>query len=159
MDDRDVKVLPSVLDRLLDDDPDQPREPLPSASKLREILRAAIRRDVENFFNTRLRCTPIPEGLTSVKGSIVDFGVPDLVGRNFATLNRRRKFLRELEDLLRAAEPRFKSVHVLASDDDRTLDRTLHFRIEAVMYAEPAPEKISMDSELEPVLRTFQVRL
>ena len=159
MRDRDVRVLPSVLDRLLDDDPDQVREPVPSVGKLRQILRDAIRRDVESFFNTRRRCTEVPEAFENVAGTIIDYGVPDLVGRNFASLTRRRKFLREIEELLRAAEPRFQSVHVLASSDDSPHDRTLSFRIEAVMYAEPAPEKIAMDSELEPVLRTFQVRL
>ena len=37
-------------------------------------------------------------------------------------------------------------------------DRTLRFRIEALMYADPAPEPIVLDSVLEPVSRNFSVR-
>lgn len=36
-------------------------------------------------------------------------------------------------------------------------DRTIRFRIEALMYAEPAPEQMIYDSVIDPVTRDFSV--
>ncbi len=37
-------------------------------------------------------------------------------------------------------------------------DRSLRFRIDALLQAEPAPEPIAFDSVLEPVSRSVEIR-
>jgi type VI secretion system protein ImpF len=59
--------------------------------------------------------------------------------------------------LLRRFEPRFKRVSVSLVDASDNLDRTLRFRIDALIYAEPDLEPIRFDSMLEPVHRRFSV--
>ena len=41
--------------------------------------------------------------------------------------------------------------------EDSAEDRTLRFRVEALMYAEPAPERVSFDSMLDPTSQSFSV--
>lgn len=157
--DRDRRVLPSILDRLLDDDPDQPLDPPRSADQLHRALRDAIRRDVEAFFNTRRSAVPMLEEFEDLEGTILDYGVPDFVGKNLASPRRRQEFLRELEALLRRHEPRFKTLSVVPLGNADTAQRSLRFRIDAVVFAEPAPENLQFNSRLEPISRSFSVSL
>ena len=59
----------------------------------------------------------------------------------FRTIERRISFF---------LKPRFLSISVVPLENESYLDRTLRFRIEAVMYAYPAPEPIVFDSEMDP---------
>ncbi|HMU66506.1 MAG TPA: GPW/gp25 family protein, partial [Cellvibrionaceae bacterium] len=66
-------------------------------------------------------------------------------------------FIKNIEFIIRTFEPRFKNVRVQFIDNEDKTDRTLRFRIDALMYADPAPEEVIFDSILEPVLRTVSV--
>lgn len=151
-------IVASVLDRLLDDDPDVSTEPARGSRPLLRDLRASVRRDMENLLNTRLRPLSWPADLAELDRSLLAYGVPDMTGANLASKRAREEFLRLIEDVLRKGEPRFKTVKVIPLGDDEPLDRTLRFRIEALLHAEPAPEPVTFDSMLEPVSRTFEIR-
>jgi type VI secretion system protein ImpF len=151
-------ILLSVLDRLLDDDPERPAELPLRGPALHRVAREAIRRDVEQFFNTRRRCVPMPEEYSELKDSLLDYGVPDLVGRNLANHKRRQLFLRELESFLRNHDRRFKSIKISPVGSVNNPERMLHFRIDAVLHAEPAPETMVFDSRIEPVSKTFEIK-
>lgn len=153
---RDVPVLPSVLDRLIDDEPENQREAPLTSARVLELLRRSIQRDVENLLNTRRRCEEIPERL---EGTLAGYGVPDLVGTDLGSARNRRRFLRELERLLALHEPRFRSVKIKTKEGTNVTNRSLQFEIEAVVKAEPAPENISLSSSIEPVTRTINVRV
>ena len=43
----------SVLDRLIDNEPDVSTEVIPDDSQLLRVIQGAIRRDLENLLNTR----------------------------------------------------------------------------------------------------------
>ena len=66
--------------------------------------------------------------------------------------------MRVIESVIRRYEPRFKSVRATLLDNVEPLDRTLRFRIDAVVYAEPAPENLTFDSSLEPVTGNVEVK-
>ncbi len=152
-------LLLSVLDRLIDDSPEASREaPLGEAQFEREF-RAAIRRDVESLLNTRVRFLAAPQELTELRRSSYEYGAPDFSGANLATRKRRTEHLKMIEAALKAHEPRFKTVKVVAIDDSDRTDRTLHFRIEAMVHAEPAPESLTLDSRVDPLTRSFHVRI
>jgi len=53
-------LVPSVLDRLLDDDPGVSREPARNRHQVLRELKQAVRRDLENLLNTRVRCQAGP---------------------------------------------------------------------------------------------------
>jgi len=149
----------SLLDRLTDEEPDRDQELPLTGKKLERVLREAIRRDIEGFLNTRRRCLPMPAGLDAATGTVVDYGVPDFFGRVLSTDRRRKQFLRSIEECLRQHEPRFKSVRLEMVEGVDEAQRSFHFRIDAVVYADPAPESLQFDSRVEPVSRTFQVKV
>ena len=148
----------SVLDRLLDDDPEVRTEPPRSARQSLRDLKASLRRDLENLLNTRQRARPWPKALDQLDRSLLAYGVVDLTGANLASESSRREFVRSLEAAIRRCEPRFKSVKLALADDSDPVARTMRFRIEAVVNADPVPEAIVFDSELELITRTFELK-
>jgi type VI secretion system protein ImpF len=155
----DRPLLPSVIDRLIDDEPEIKTEPPESAHQVLRELRLAVRRDLENLLNARQRALSWPPGLAALDRSAMNYGIPDFTGKSLLSIDARNEFLRSIERIVRTFEPRFKNVRVLPATDADPRDRTLRFRIEAVLRAEPVPESIVFDSSLEPVSRAFEVSL
>ena len=98
-----------------------------------------------------------PEEFTQLELSLLNYGLPDLATVNIADIEKKRNFTRHLEKILRDYEPRFKTVKVNHIDNKDNTDRTLRFRIDATLYADPAPEVVVFDSVLDPVSRTVNV--
>lgn len=154
----DQPLVPSVLDRLLDAEPHISREAPRGSSQVHRELKLAVRRDLENLLNTRRRCLPWPAGLKELRQSLVNYGIPDFTGTSLGTPDDRQEFCRTLQGLLRQYEPRFKTVSVTLLNNAEPLDRSLRFRIDALLLANPAPEPVVFDSLLEPASGTFIVK-
>ena len=152
-----VAFLPSILDRVLGDSASlASARPRSRAQQLTE-LRNSIRRDLEALLNTHRTCRSPPADLTELERSIQQYGVPDFLSVNAGAIAVREELRRSLEEIIRRFEPRFKSVTVVLLEDAAQPDRTLRFRIDALMYAEPAPEPVSFDSMLDPPSHSFSV--
>jgi type VI secretion system protein ImpF len=154
----DQPLVPSVLDRLLDDDPTVTRETVKTRTQVLRELRQSLRRDLENLLNTRWRCASWPEDLEELEHSLVNYGIPDISGADLGSAQSRDEFAQIVERVLESYEPRFKSVRVTMLPNSGLLDRTLRFRIEALLYAEPAPEPVSFDSTMEPLTGNVEVK-
>lgn len=150
--------MPSVLDRLLDDDPTSSGEKPMTLAKLGSALRDAVRRDLEDLLNTRRRPFPLPAGLDELENSSFEYGIPDFSGANLTSAERRRRYLKGIEEIIRRHEPRLTAVRVLPIDERTPHFRTLHFRIEAVLRAEPAPESVLYDSHVDLLTRSFRIQ-
>ena len=151
--------LPSVLDRLLDDEPEKKGEAAPTLKQLGMALKDAVRRDLEDLLNTRRRPFSLPEGLEELESSSFQFGIPDFSGTNLSSIERRKKYLRRIEEIIRQHEPRFSSVRVVPVDEKKSAERTLHFRIEAVLRTEPLPESVLYDSHVDILTRSFRIKI
>jgi type VI secretion system protein ImpF len=154
----DQPLLPSVLDRLLDDDPGNTREPAPSRDQVLREMKESVRRDLENLLNTRRRLLAWPAELKELNRSMVGYGIPDVSGSALGAAAGREEFCRLLQTMLRQYEPRFKTVEVRPLTNAEPLDRTLRFRIDALLHVDPAPEPVAFDSTLEPGKGGFAVR-
>lgn len=154
----DQPLLPSVLDRLLDDDPTSQREAPKSQNQLLRELKLSVRRDLENLLNTRRRVAGVPAELAGLERSLVAYGLPDITGLDLASAGRRDEFRATIEEVIRKFEPRFTSVRVHLLDNVDQTDRALRFRIDALLRAEPAPEPVVFDTSLEPATGTIQVK-
>ena len=154
----DQPLVPSVLDRLLNDEPDLQRESSKSRNQILREMKQSVRRDLENLLNTRRRCASWPENLTELDRSLVSYGIPDVTGAGLGSDRSRVEFCRTIEAVIRACEPRFKSVKVRPLQNADKLDRTLRFRIDALLIADPAPEPVVFDSALEPGTGNFAVK-
>lgn len=155
--DKKKKLRPSILDRLIDSEPHVQVEADKNKHQQLRELRDSVRRDLENLLNTRYRVVEPPGEFTQLETSVLNYGLPDLATVNIVDLEKKKEFTQNLERILRTYEPRFKTVKVNYQDNKDGTDRTLRFRIDATLYADPAPEVIIFDSILEPVSRTVNV--
>jgi type VI secretion system protein ImpF len=155
----DQPLLPSVLDRLIDDEPTVHREAPKSRNQSLRELKTSVRRDLENLLNTRVRALPWPGELKELKQSLVNYGIPDLTGVSVGSKEDQEKFARTVRDAILMYEPRMLAPRVqfpnFASD---SVERSIRFTIIASLQAEPAPEPIEYDSTLDPTTGTFQVK-
>jgi len=155
--DKKKKLRPSILDRLFDNDPNNNVEIDPDQHQKLKELRNSVRRDLENLLNTRYRMIEPESEYIEIQTSLLNYGLPDLATVNISDKEKRKDFIQHMEMVLIEYEPRFKSVKVRYMENSDTLDRTLRFRIDAALYADPSPEMVVFDSILEPVTRTVNV--
>ncbi len=151
----DTRTSPRIrlplLDRLLDADPDSPREPPLSQSLAIEQLRLAVRRDLEALLNARRRRLPPEPGLTELVLSPIGYGVPDPTAGSFTEEERRTAISREIQATIARFEPRLTNIKVQLRKDERdAVDRVLRLRIEAILRTDPVPEQISFETLVRP---------
>ena len=148
------EYLISAFDRLMDDSPENQTEQPMSPTMIASIQRKSIRRDLEDLLNSKLQFMELSEGLDEVRTSVYHYGIPDLTSINFIKLDSLDQFCQDIEAVIRKFEPRFKSVKVIPhSDSENRVNRTIRFRIDALMISDPAPEAIVFDSVLETTSR------
>jgi type VI secretion system protein ImpF len=151
-------LVTSVLDRLMADDPAATHEVRASDHQILRNVKMAVCRDLENLLNTRWSCRNLRNEFEELKKqSLVNYGIPDITGASLGSVEEREDFCRLLERTIRQYEPRFQSVKLTALDPQPD-DRIFRFRIDAMLIAEPAPEPIVFDSELQPRTGTFAVK-
>jgi type VI secretion system protein ImpF len=155
---KNKKLRPSILDRLFDDEPYNQTEKKLEHHQVLKQLRASIRRDLEFLLNTRFHLIQPSSDLLEVDKSIFNYGLPDLATVNIMDIERRKKFITHLENTLKSFEPRFKSVSVSFVENAESIDRTLRFRIDTMIYADPLPETVVYDSILDSVTRSVSVK-
>jgi type VI secretion system protein ImpF len=153
----DQPLMPSLLDRLLDDEPSNSQEAPKARHQVLRELKQSVRRDLENLLNTRWRCMVWPPNLDEVDLSLINYGIPDFTGINMAAPSERERLRQIIERIVKKFEPRFKSIKVKLLENSDKADRTLRFRIDALLHAEPSPEPVSFDSQLEPLTNDFAV--
>ena len=146
--DNEVRVTPSVLDRLLDFEPELSREPVASRAKSLRQLRQAVRRDLEWLLNTRRVATEIPSDLKEVNRSLANYGLPDFSGVSIENPGEQKRMRREIEETIDTFESRLENV-VVTLEPVRDTERALRFRIDARLKVEPAPEPITFDTVLQ----------
>ncbi len=146
--DHEIRITPSVLDRLIDNDPSMSREaPRTQAQSLAE-LKTSVKRDLEWLLNTRHNGVEIAETLEELNNSMAIYGLPDLASLSVRNPEEQNRLTKSIENALRTFEPRFINVRVSLEPVDNT-DRQLRFRIEAHLDIEPVPEPISFDTVLQ----------
>jgi type VI secretion system protein ImpF len=153
-----ARVQAPLLDRLIDRAPGEQRDPPVSAPDSMVALRNSVRQDLEALLNARRRWRSWPAHLTELATSPIGYGIPDFAAGAFNDAGRREELRLEIEATIRRFETRFLSVRVQLIDTRDRLDTTLRLRIEAVLYAEPAPEAVAFDTLVDPTTDAVVVR-
>jgi type VI secretion system protein ImpF len=148
-----VTARGSILDRLIDDE-DQPK----AQSMGMAELRRAIRRDLEMLLNTRRRCVRWDPSLDLLDNSVFGYGLPDLLALDLADESDREEFMNKVAEIIRKSDPRFREIRTTMLQNTDELDRTLRFRIEAVVKVSPAEEQILFDSVVDPASKNITIR-
>jgi len=146
--DNEVRITPSVLDRLLDFEPRETREAPKSRSTSLRDLRASVRRDLEWLLNTRCQYSFDDDGLDESKRSIAYYGLPDFTGLSIQNQVEQKRLAKAIETAIRYFEPRFLDLKV-SLEPISNVDRQLKFHIEARLDVDPVPEPIAFDTVLQ----------
>jgi len=151
-------LRPSILDRLVQQDATRTGSSARRGVQGLRELKESIRRDLEDLLNTRWRAKSWPPHLEELEVSLVNYGIPDFTGANLGSPDNQEEFRRIIQRVIQKFEPRFKSVSVKLLKSADPLDRTLRFRIDGTINAEPTPEPVVFDSSLEPLTTSFEVK-
>jgi type VI secretion system protein ImpF len=147
--DNEPALLPSIIDRLIDDEPGNSREPELNRPQSLHRLKSALKRDLEWLLNSRQHgLEEIPPGCDEVSRSLLTYGLPDFTSAVVSSSQNRREIRRALEVAITDFEPRLRGVKVrLLSESEQ--ERSLHFRIEGRLELKPNPEPVSFDTVLQ----------
>jgi type VI secretion system protein ImpF len=145
----ETTITNSVLDRLIDLEPQTQMETMLSRAQSVRLLRNAVRRDLEWLLNTRRMAGMADDGLQELNRSVLVFGLPDLATLSIATAADRNKLMRQVTAAIAAFEPRLASVRVSLLESSDASSKDVRMRIEAMLRMDPVPEPISFDSVLE----------
>jgi type VI secretion system protein ImpF len=149
------ELVPSVLDRLIDEAPSAPSEAASARSIRVGELKQTVRRDLEWLLNTR-RTLEIPPGLPHLEKSLATYGLPDITSASLSNPHDRARLRRSVEETIARFEPRLSQVRVVL-DESRERERAVRFRIDAVLNVEPNPEPVAFDSVLQLHNKAFSV--
>jgi len=138
--DYDVRVAPSLLDRLIDSDPSQPRDALPPRHETVRVLKRSIRTDLEHLLNARNPVGYLPEAFQEARKSVIAYGIPDFSSSAVAEAD----LIDAICEALRVFEPRLDNITATALPTDET-DRTIRLRLDARLILDPSPEPVSFD--------------
>jgi type VI secretion system protein ImpF len=154
----EVRACPSILDRLLDDEPDVRREPLHQRFQDVRQLKRTVTRDLEALLNTRQeQLTALPAACREVQRSLLTYGLPDFTAWSLLSPIHRQRIRHALEQAIAACEPRLTRVQVTL-EPPREYERVVRFRIEALLRVEPAPEPVTFDAVLQLHTLEYVVR-
>jgi len=154
--DEELRITLSVLDRLVDFEPEASHEALASRSKTLRQLKQAVRRDLEWLLNTR-QCFEVPEDLPALRDSFLSYGLPDFSTLSVKNAEDQSSLVAALENTLRRFEPRLEDVAVSLATVS-PLERALRFRIDARLRVDPVPEPITFDTTLQLGSGNFAVK-
>ena len=154
------QLQPSLLDRLTDDNPQMRQESrdrrVISLSKLREV----VMRDLANLLNTSdLEATEDLDDYPLVAQSVLNYGMHPLAGRAVSGADV-EGLERRLRECILNFEPRILrkglKVKVLVAEDQMNRN-SMSFAIEGQLWAQPAPLRLFLRTEIDLETGTITV--
>lgn len=144
--DLDLLVEGTVLDRLVDREPEAAGDrPISRADSIREY-KQNLQRDLEWLLNTRRTEDPEPERLPELANSVYYYGIPDLTSLSRDSGDSLAKLVTYVEQALAKFEPRLTAIKVSISPAAEGPLSDVRLQVEAVLRLEPTPERITFDT-------------
>jgi type VI secretion system protein ImpF len=145
----ETTITVSVLDRLIDLEPENRMENPLSRSQSVRLLKSAVRRDLEWLLNSRRICDMPDEGLKELNRSAYTYGLPDLSTLTMAATGDRNKLVRQILATINMFEPRLANVRLVLVETPDSAKKDVRLRVEAMLRMDPVPEPISFDTVIE----------
>lgn len=151
------RLYPSLLDRLIDEDPSKKTEPRDNRATSTSRLREAVLRDLNWLFNATQNSADLDEH-PEVRRSVLNYGLPGISGRPASSLDL-MELSRALRDALIYFEPRLvpHTVRVFAEPRVSGSHNVISFRMEGQLWAQPIPLEIFMRTDMD--LESGQTRV
>lgn len=154
---RPDRLQPSLIDRLVDTDPDRERDPPVTQAETLDGIRAALRRDLEWLLNTRRLPQTPPKAYAALSDSLLTYGVEDFFSASLTTPGQRAAFAESLKSRIARCEPRLEGVEVSLVADPVPSRRTLRLRISGRYTARPGLPPMVFETAMDPVAGRFAV--
>lgn len=162
--DHEIRVVQSVIDRLIDEEPRNSRDLLPTRADTVRALRGAVQRDLDELLNTRNSFADLPPAFAKVRASVIAYGLPD-----FSTVGTRsdldhNRLCQAIRKAIETFEPRLTDVSVTVVGTRDRPDRpwapkdAVRIRIDARLAMDPSPESVAFDVTL-PVVSSHKVEV
>jgi type VI secretion system protein ImpF len=143
------RLYPSLLDRLIDDDPSRLTEPRENRSATLQKLRDNVLRDLNWLFNATQSSEDF-DGDELLSGSVINYGLPPLAGRPASQYDL-GELARVLREVILRFEPRIigHTLKVRAERNTSDSHNVIGFRIEGQLWSQPIPLEIFMRTEID----------
>ncbi len=138
-------IQASVLDRLIDREPDVSHEPVQHRLLGIGQIKASVVRDMENLLNTRRNIFPIPAEYAELNKSLFVYGLRDFTSKDPRNQSVKQQLRNDVEKTISRFERRLKNITVHIEVSDRN-ERTIRFRITGLLVADPVTEPVSFDT-------------
>jgi len=149
-------MAPSLLDRLIDLDPDSTRAVRPNSWEEMRQFKISLCRDLAALLNTRRAEEDFPPGYEEASDSLLSFGVADFTTYDLKNGVEQERLRRSIERAVRQFEPRLTRVTVSVEEPD-PLRPVLQFQIAATLRSEPSAESVLFDVTLQRESRRMAV--
>jgi type VI secretion system protein ImpF len=143
------RLYPSLLDRLVDDEPGRSTEPRENRSASLQKLRENVLRDLNWLFNATQSTSDIVDDEV-LADSVLNYGLPPLAGRPASQYDL-VELSRVLRDVILRFEPRIlaHTLKVTAERHSSDSHNVLGFRIAGQLWSQPIPLEIFMRTEID----------
>lgn len=147
------RLVPSLLDRLTDNDPHGKIEARENRLLSISQLRASVLRDIGWLFNSiRYEVYDNLDAYPEIRRSTLNYGLPAMSGHCVSGVD-----MQDLERVLRQAimnfEPRLiaDTLTVKADTNDKGLNHhnNISFKINAQLWAQPAPVELTLQTDID----------
>lgn len=146
------RLQPSLLDRLIDDEPEKNQESREQRVLSIRQLRECVRRDLSWLFNaTNLATARNLAAYPLTAHSVLNYGLPELSGHSLSNFDVAR-LEQQLKQIIIDFEPRIlpHSIAVrLYVDEQRMDNNALAFEIEGELWAQPVPQQLYLKTEID----------
>jgi type VI secretion system protein ImpF len=163
------RLQPSLLDRLIDQEPQNRKEGLDTRVLSRAGLRAAVLRDLSWLFNaTRPEPEPQSQNIEELahwrqaeqaRESVLNFGLPAFAGVTLSSMDL-DLIKRLVSEAVRRFEPRIdpRTLNIEARVSPETHHNTMQLLIRGQMWAQPVPLELLLSAELDVETGNTRVR-
>lgn len=156
--DRAPRIVPSLLDRLLDEHPEQSHEPAESRFYDVSEQKKSVARDLEELLNSRQEALwELPAEFAAVRKSLPLYGLPDFSSYNLLSSDDRTRLQRAIETTIGSFEQRLQRVRVTMEPPSEK-DRAMRFKVEALLRVDPMPEPVTFDTVLHLSTQEYSVQ-
>jgi type VI secretion system protein ImpF len=135
----------SILDRLIDLEPDASREPVQYRLTDFGRVKALVIRDLENLLNTKSIVIPPARAYKELNKSLYVYGLKDFTAQNPKNPSMRLQLREEIKTKIALFEPRLKNVNI-GIDAPAEGDLTVRFKITGLLILDPIAEPIAFDT-------------
>ncbi len=155
------RLQPSLLDRLIDDAPDEKREGDDKRTLTRQALRDAVLRDLSWLFNTTSYGLPLDDRrYPNAARSVLNYGLPMLSGQ-FTSSIERVNMQQALKSAIVQFEPRIlpRTLEVELVMEGSVLEshNRIGLKIRGMLWAQPVPLEFLMRSRIDLEEGRFEI--